>query len=119
MPSPRDQLSPPSPAVLSAQPAALRAHAGDAARLLRALANEHRLLVLCALAEGERSVSELNAQVALSQPALSQHLALLREEALVQTRRAGQTIYYRLAEGAAREVLQALHRAYCELPGDH
>lgn len=63
----------------------MQAHAGDAARLLKALANEHRLLVLCQLVQRERSVGEINSRIALSQSALSQHLAVLREDGLVST----------------------------------
>lgn len=88
-------------------------HADAAAQLLRALANPHRLLLLCTLAEGERSVGELNELVPLSQSALSQHLALLREDGLVQTRRDAQTIYYTLAKGPALTVINALHSVYC------
>ena len=91
----------------------MRANAGDAARLLKALANEHRLLVLCHLLEGERSVGQLNADLELSQSALSQHLAVLREDGLVATRRESQTIYYRVASAAVTQVLAALHGIYC------
>lgn len=91
----------------------MRAHAGDAAQLLKALANEKRLLILCMLAEGERSVGELNAQLDLSQSALSQHLAVLREDRLVTTRREAQTIFYGLAEGPAQRVIETLHGIYC------
>lgn len=91
----------------------LRAHAADAARLMRTLGNESRLLVLCMLSDGERSVGELNAQLDLSQPALSQHLALLREAGLVKTRRVAQTIYYSLVPGPAAEVIRTLHHIYC------
>ena len=91
----------------------MRANAGDAARLLKALANEHRLLVLCHLLEGERSVGQLNADLELSQSALSQHLAVLREDGLVATRRESQTIYYRVASDAVTKVLAALHGIYC------
>ena len=93
---------------------AMRAHAGEAARLLKALANQHRLLVLCQLVQGERSVGEINSRIALSQSALSQHLAVLREDGLVSTRRDGQTIYYALAEGPVQQVLHTLHAVYCE-----
>ena len=96
--------------------AAMQAHAGDAAELLKALANERRLQVLCLLAGGERSVGELNELLDLSQSALSQHLAVLREEGLVQTRREAQTIYYSLAPGPAAAVMDTLHRTYCQ-PG--
>lgn len=91
----------------------MRSNAGDAARLLKALANEHRLLVLCHLLEGERSVGQLNAELDLSQSALSQHLAVLREDGLVATRRESQTIYYRVASEAVTAVLAALHGIYC------
>jgi len=94
-------------------PAAMRQHAGAAAQLLKALANEKRLMILCLLAEGEHSVGELNALLDLSQSALSQHLAVLREEALVQTRRDAQTIFYSLNPGPAFEVIQTLHGIYC------
>lgn len=94
-------------------PEAMRTHAGDAAQLLRALANDKRLMLLCLLVEGERTVSELNAKVALSQSALSQHLAVLRNDGLVTTRREGQTIHYALAEGPARRIIEALHGIYC------
>jgi DNA-binding transcriptional ArsR family regulator len=88
-------------------------HADSAAALLKALANANRLAILCQLVSGERSVSELNRKVALSQSALSQHLALLREDGLVETRREAQAIYYRLADGPAARVLETLHAIYC------
>ena len=91
----------------------MRASAGAAARLLKAMANENRLLVLCHLLEGERSVGELNAELDLSQSALSQHLAVLREDGLVATRRESQTIFYRVASEAVSSVLAALHGIYC------
>jgi DNA-binding transcriptional ArsR family regulator len=91
----------------------MKAHAADAARLLRVLANETRLLILCLLSDGERSVGELNEEVDLSQSALSQHLAVLRAENLVQTRRAGQTIFYALTDGPAVAIIERLHAIYC------
>lgn len=91
----------------------MASHAGEAARLLRALASPHRLMVLCVLSEGELPVSELNARVALSQSALSQHLAVLREDGLVSTRREGLNIHYRLAPGPALAVINTLHDIYC------
>ncbi len=94
----------------------MRSSAGAAARLLKAMANEHRLLVLCHLLEGERSVGQLNAELDLSQSALSQHLAVLREDELVATRRESQTIYYRVASDAVAAVLAALHGIYCAVP---
>jgi len=94
-------------------PESMRVHAADASRLLKALANEKRLMLLCLLVEGERSVGELNARVELSQSALSQHLAVLREDGLVATRREAQTIYYTLAPGPAHRIIETLHDIYC------
>lgn len=91
----------------------MRARAGEAARLLKALANEQRLRVLCLLAEGEQSVGQLNERVELSQSALSQHLAKLREEGLVLTRREAQSVFYALAPGPAGQVIATLHDIYC------
>lgn len=96
---------------------AMQAHAAKAACLLKALSNEKRLLILCLLVERERSVGDINAHVDLSQSALSQHLAVLRGEGLVQTRREAQTIVYSLVEGPASRVIATLHSIYCE-PGD-
>lgn len=94
-------------------PESMRAHAADAARLLKALGNDKRLMLLCLLVEGERSVGELNARLELSQSALSQHLAVLREDGLVRTRREAQTIYYSLVEGPAQRIIDTLHGIYC------
>ena len=91
----------------------MRAHAPDAAGLMKALGNESRLMILCTLAEGERSVGELNAMIPLSQSALSQQLARLRGQGIVKTRRESQTIYYSLAEGPADRVIHLLHDIYC------
>jgi DNA-binding transcriptional ArsR family regulator len=91
----------------------MREHAADAARLMSALGNESRLMILCMLAEGEQSVSNLNELIPLSQSALSQQLARLRREGLVETRRESQTIYYSLGEGPAEKVIQLLHDLYC------
>jgi ArsR family transcriptional regulator, virulence genes transcriptional regulator len=87
--------------------------AGRAATLLRLLGNERRLMVLCQLANGELSVSELQARVGLSQSALSQHLALLREEGVVATRRESQTIFYRIVDHAAMRVIETLAELFC------
>ncbi|MCC2639012.1 MAG: ArsR family transcriptional regulator [Moraxellaceae bacterium] len=95
----------------------MEGHAEDAARLLRSLGNPHRLMVLCALSSGERSVGELNGIVPLSQSALSQHLAVLREENLVGTRREGQTVYYSVPDGPALRILEVLYGAFCAAPG--
>ena len=94
-------------------PEVMARHADAAAALLKALAHPARLLVLCQLVEGEASVGELQPLTGLSMSALSQHLAVLREMALVQTRRDAQTIFYSLAAGPAVSVLDALYAAYC------
>ena len=91
----------------------MKVHAQDAAQLLKALANESRLMILCSLVQSELNVSELNDRVDLSQSALSQHLAWLRRENLVQTRRDAQTIYYSLQGTKAKEVIQVLQGIYC------
>ena len=88
-------------------------HAAEAATLMKTLGNESRLMILCVLVEGERSVSELNDIVPLSQSALSQQLARLREQELVKTRRESQTIYYSLASSPASRVIHLLHDIYC------
>ena len=89
-------------------------HAGDAAAFLKKLANPNRLMVLCVLSEGELSVSELNEKVPLSQSALSQHLAALREAGLVSTRRESQTIYYSLQGTHAMQVVAVLQEIFCK-----
>lgn len=101
--------SPISPAALQH----MAEHADDAAGLLKALANPHRLQILCVLGAGELSVSELNDFVHLSQSALSQHLAKLRSDGLVDTRRESQTIFYALRRGPAHEIIEVLHRHFC------
>ncbi len=84
----------------------------DAAGLLKALSNEKRLLIICALYQGEKSVGELENIVDLSQSALSQHLARLRKDHLVQTRRDAQTIFYSLDESMTNGVLKCLCEMY-------
>lgn len=91
----------------------LQARALRATGLLKAMSNPVRLLVLCQLAEGEKSVGELEAMVEVSQSALSQHLALLRQRGLVKFRRAGQTIFYTLDGPEAPALLAALYEVYC------
>jgi len=88
-------------------------HAEDAATLLKSMANPHRLAILCVLGAGEMTVGAINERIPLSQSALSQHLAVLREEKLVQTRRESQAIYYSLRSGPALDVIHALHRHFC------
>jgi DNA-binding transcriptional ArsR family regulator len=100
-------------AVLDMNLAELQARALRATGLLKAMSNPVRLLVLCQLAEGEKSVGELEKIVDVSQSALSQHLALLRQRGLVRFRRAGQTIYYSLSGPEAPALLAALYEVYC------
>ncbi len=91
----------------------IEANVGIATALLKALSNEKRLLIVCALYKSERSVGELEEIVDLSQSALSQHLARLRRDGLVKTRREAQTIYYSLDDAATSEVLRCLYDIYC------
>ena len=92
----------------------MRSNASDAVSLLKGLANESRLMIMCVLSEGEISVGQLNERIQLSQSALSQHLAVLREQELVRTRRESQTIYYSLSDTAAMNIIELLHDVYCE-----
>ena len=88
--------------------------ASEAAAMLRSLSNEARLLVLCHLSEAsELSAGELTRRIGLSQSALSQHLARLREDGLVATRKAAQTVFYRVADQKVHRVLVLLHELYC------
>lgn len=92
----------------------MQTQAADASRLLKALGNAQRLRVLCLLVDREMSVGQINEQLPdLSQSALSQHLAKLREEELVQTRREAQTIWYTLEQGPARQIISTLYEIYC------
>jgi len=101
----------PEPSQLA--PERMQAHAAEAAQLLKVLGNEQRLHILCNLIDGPLSVGELNQRLDLSQSALSQHLALLREMELVDTRREAQTIYYSLPDGPVVRVLAVLQDIYC------
>ena len=92
---------------------AMHAHAGEATRLLKALANEKRLQVLCLLAGGERSVGEMQGLLDMGQSALSQHLAVLRDEDLVRTRREAQTIFYRIEDTRVEALVSTLKRVFC------
>jgi DNA-binding transcriptional ArsR family regulator len=94
----------------------LQASARKASTLLKAMSNEHRLLILCQLVGGEKSVGELVRLVGLSQSALSQHLARLRRDSLVRTRREAQTIHYSVASHEALALLQQLYELYCAAP---
>ena len=92
----------------------LTASAAEASNFLRNIANEKRLLTLCQLMEGECSVGHLAELVGLSQSALSQHLNRLRQDKLVQTRRDGQTIYYRLADKRVEALIRLLYDQFCK-----
>jgi len=83
------------------------------AALLKVLANENRLMILCTLLNQEMSVSELNSHIPLSQSALSQHLAVLRREDIVKTRRESQTIYYLVSDPNVIRLLNVLHELFC------
>ncbi len=95
------------------QPALMNAAADAASELLKSLANRHRLLILCQLIGGERAVGELAAFLNVRDSTVSQHLALLRKDGLVDTRRDGQTIYYSIASSEAKSVLETLYNIYC------
>jgi ArsR family transcriptional regulator, virulence genes transcriptional regulator len=101
-------------AVQEFKPDALEARAAEVAGILRALANERRLMILCKLVEwGEGSVNALADAVGLSQSALSQHLAKMRAEGLVAHRRESQTIWYRIADARIEQLFATLHRLFC------
>lgn len=94
-------------------PAAMQAHAAEASALLKTLGNPQRLMILCHLVEGELGVGALHERLALSQSALSQHLAMLREAGVVTTRREGVQVFYALQPGPAQRVMATLHGIYC------
>jgi ArsR family transcriptional regulator, virulence genes transcriptional regulator len=89
------------------------AAADEASGLLKALANRHRLIIICQLIEKERSVGELAALLNIRDSTVSQHLALLRKDRLVAARRDGQTIWYSIGSAQARELVRTLYRVYC------
>ncbi|RDV24453.1 transcriptional regulator [Alteromonas aestuariivivens] len=92
----------------------LLAHAADAERYLKQLANKTRLMVLCCLLDKEMSVTDLLVKTPVTQPVLSQHLAVLREAGLVDTRREGQVIWYRLADERVARTIELLHQLFCQ-----
>src|SRR5829696_4318593 len=95
--------------------AAFEANAAQVAQVLRALANERRLMILCKLVEwGEANVGTLAEAIALSQSALSQHLAKMREEGLVTSRRESQTIWYRVADPRIEQLFASLYELFCK-----
>jgi DNA-binding transcriptional ArsR family regulator len=91
----------------------MREQAAVAEEMLKALANRHRLMILCQLIEGERPVRDLAEFLGLRDSTVSQHLALLRKDDLVATRREGQTIWYSLASEAVRRLVETLYDIYC------
>ena len=91
----------------------MNAAAEQASELLKSLANRHRLLIVCQLIEGERSVGELAEFLAIRDSTVSQHLALLRKDGVVAARRDGQTIWYSILSHPARKVLETLYKIYC------
>ncbi|UEM02452.1 metalloregulator ArsR/SmtB family transcription factor [Skermanella rosea] len=94
-------------------PAELEARAAEAEAFLRSLSNRHRLMILCSLVEGEMQAGELVRRLGQSQSNVSQHLAKLREEGLLATRREGVGIHYRIASERVRPILAELHRLFC------
>src|SRR5210317_2079367 len=103
----------------SAKMAELHGMAANACELLKAMANEWRLMILCQLAEGEKTVSELQSILGLSQSALSQHLAILRREKIVKARKHAQSVSYSLAGDDASRVMRTLHEVFCETQGEN
>jgi DNA-binding transcriptional ArsR family regulator len=101
------------PVLTAASLRRLEKNAHKACDLLGAMANTSRLMILCQLADGEKSVSDLQPLIGLSQSALSQHLGVLRRKHLVRTRRAGQSIFYSLASGEAAAVMSTLYAQFC------
>ena len=97
---------------------AFEKQAVEVANILRALANERRLMILCQLSEGEKTVSELQELLGLSQSALSQHLAVLRRERIVRAQKQAQSVSYSLAGDDATRVMHTLHEVFCETQGE-
>ena len=99
---------------IAARMAELQENARHVAGMLKAMSNPARLVILCQLAEGERSVGELEEQVGLSQSGISQHLAVLRREHIVATRREKQTVFYSLAGADVATLMATLHKVFCK-----
>lgn len=95
----------------------IREKAGEAAAFLRSMANPSRLMILCMLTEGERNVSDLLANLDISQTALSQHLARLRQEDIVEFRRNHRTLYYKIKNPHVAKIVSALYEIYCPVLG--
>jgi DNA-binding transcriptional ArsR family regulator len=97
-------------------PIEMQKKAGEASTLLGAMSNEKRLMILCQLIEGEKSVTELAEALGVRQPTVSQHLALLRKDGFVESRREGQVQYYAIASDEVRTILTTLYTIYCAPP---
>lgn len=111
---PRKAAKAPIAPPLAARMGELQRSARRAVPLLKAMSNPSRLVILCQLCEGERSVGELEEEVGLSQSGISQHLAVLRRERVVATRRDKQTVFYSLASAEVMELMATLHRVFCK-----
>ncbi len=94
----------------------MASQAADASDLLRTLASPHRLMIVCRLIEGDQCVGGLAADLGLQQTLVSQHLAILRRQRIVEASRAGQTIRYRLSSGIARSIAETLAAHFCAIP---
>ena len=95
-------------------PDEMRAAVDQASELMKALSNQHRLLILCRLIDGEKSVGQLAEFVGIRDSTVSQHLALLRRDRLIAGRRDGQTIWYRIESDVARRVVEVLYGSFCQ-----
>ncbi|NAZ37004.1 metalloregulator ArsR/SmtB family transcription factor [Rubellimicrobium sp. CFH 75288] len=104
------------PSCVEASPDAMAANAAEAAAFLKSLAHEGRLMILCRLADGERSVSDLEDALGARQPAVSQQLARLRHEGLVEARREGRVVLYRLADDRVERIVRLLYDLFCGAP---
>lgn len=98
---------------MNVNPDSMQVAADDASELLKALANRHRLLILCQLIEGERSVGQLAEFLGIRDSTVSQHLSLLRRDRIIAGRRDGQTIWYRIESEPARNVIEVLYKSFC------
>jgi len=98
---------------VSIDPESMRAAADEASDLLKSLGNRHRLLILCQLVEGEKSVGQLAEFLGIRDSTVSQHLALLRRDKIILGRREGQTIWYRIEGQPARKVMEVLYDIFC------
>lgn len=102
------------PVMPAPSPSALQQRAGEATRFLKSLANETRLMILCHLAAGERTVGELERLLDMRQPSLSQQLAKLREDGLVQATKRARHVHYRLSDPHVIEMMELLYRLFCD-----